>query len=104
MELFHIFGVTCVDQIYLRMKHLGAILFALLLVVAVAEDDGARRIRELRELAAKSPGKIIPIDGREFKYPITHSESTSSRAQGLTMESSISQPKAAPSASTPLFT
>ena len=42
-------------------------IFSLLIVLSLSEDDGNRKIRELRELSEKSPNRIIKIDGKEFK-------------------------------------
>ena len=40
------------------------ILLLVLLTLTLSEDDGNRRIRELREMSLNSQDRIIKIDGR----------------------------------------
>ena len=42
----------------------AVILLLVLLTLTLSEDDGNRRIRELREMSLNSQDRIIKIDGR----------------------------------------
>lgn len=44
------------------------LLAAVLLLAANCEDEGAKRMRELRELTAKQSNNIIPADSQFFRY------------------------------------
>jgi hypothetical protein len=46
------------------------LLVAVVLLVATCEDEGSRRMRELRELTNKQSNHIIQADGRFVKYII----------------------------------
>ncbi len=48
----------------------------LLFVFVSAEDDGLRRMDELRQLTQKSSNGIIKFDPRQFQYVGVHSDNT----------------------------
>lgn len=56
---------TCTHDINMRYLLLLA---AVLLLAANCEDEGAKRMRELRELTAKQSNNIIPADSKFFRY------------------------------------